>query len=284
MVEQKHRILILGASGFVGNAMYRELLSFYETYGTYCRQAGTFGENQVFYQYRAETDSITELLESVQPTIIISALQGNFTALFNAHLDLATYVKRHHECRVLFLSSNTVFDARFTLPAYENDTPAPESNYGKYKIAVEKLLLEHIPAQTAILRLPFVLGVNAPLLLQLRQACKHQATFEVFPNLIISVTTADKIAQQVHYIINQSLEGIFHLASDDMVHHEDLFTEICEKMGGKMPIFKKVFRRNDDNYLAILPKFNKLPEAYRISVSEVIEECTLHQEISTLKQ
>jgi dTDP-4-dehydrorhamnose reductase len=159
----------------------------------------------------------------------------------------------------------------------------PESAYGNYKYAVERLLLESIPAQTAILRLPFVLGVHSPLLFQLRQAAKHRATFEVFPNLIITVTTADKIAQQVHYIINQGLDGIFHLASDDMVHHEDLFTEICEKIGSEMPIFKRVYRRNDDNYLAILPKHNKLPNAYRISVSEVIEACTLHQEISTYK-
>jgi dTDP-4-dehydrorhamnose reductase len=283
MDDHKHRILILGASGFVGNTLYRELLSFFETYGTYCRQEGPFGGNQVFFRYCAEKDSINDILDSVMPTVIISALQGPYTALLQCHAQLVAYCKNHHRSRLLFLSSNVVFDGHFLLPAYENDKPVPESAYGNYKYAVERLLLESIPAQTAILRLPFVLGVHSPLLFQLRQAAKHRATFEVFPNLIITVTTADKIAQQVHYIINQGLDGIFHLASDDMVHHEDLFTEICEKIGSEMPIFKRVYRRNDDNYLAILPKHNKLPNAYRISVSEVIEACTLHQEISTYK-
>ena len=102
-------------------------------------------------------------------------------------------------------------------------------------------------------------------------------------NLTISLTTANKIAQQLHYIISKRLDGVYHLASNDMVHHEDLFREISSKFGDKTPIFKSVYRRNEDSYLAILPKKNILPKQYRISVAEVIDDCTLNEEIVTLK-
>ena len=105
----------------------------------------------------------------------------------------------------------------------------------------------------------------------------------MYPNLVITATTVNKVCQQVHYIINQSLRGVFHLASNDMVHHEDLFREITSKIGDKMPIFKSVFSSNEDQYNALLPKHNKLPKTHQITVAEVIEECSLNEEIMSIK-
>ena len=277
------KILILGASGFIGRSLYLELQSYFDVYGTYCHNKKDFDENQVYFKYCVEDDTLSDILHTIEPSIIISSLRGDYSKQFEAHKDLCEYVTNHHNCRLLYLSSVNVFDGKFQLPSYENDKPLAESDYGKFKIAVERLLLESIPAQTVILRLPMVLGVHSPRVVQLRQAIKNHATFEVFPNMTISLTTADKIAQQVHYIINKQLDGIFHLSSNDMVHHEDLFREITSKIGDKKPIFKSVYRSNDDSYLAILPKKNKLPEQYRISVADVIKDCTLNEEIITLK-
>ena len=39
-----------------------------------------------------------------------------------------------------------------------------------------------------------------------------------------------------------------------------------------------------DRYLAILPKENKLPQNYRITIEEVISDSTLKDEITTLKK
>lgn len=278
-----NKILILGASGFIGRSLYTELQSYFDVYGTYCNNKEDFEENQVYFKYCVEDDTLSDILHAIGPSVIISSLRGDFSKQLEAHKTLCEYAKDHHNCRLLFLSSVNVFDGKFQLPSYENDKPLAESDYGKFKIAVERLLLESIPAQSVILRLPMVLGIHSPRIVQLRQAIKNHATFEVFPNLTVSLTTADKIAQQIHYIINKQLDGIFHLASNDMVHHEDLFREITSKIGDKKPIFKNVYRRNEDSYLAILPKKNKLPEQYRISVADVIDDCTLNEEIITLK-
>ena len=35
--SNKNTILILGASGFIGNVLYKELLSYFDVYGTYCQ-------------------------------------------------------------------------------------------------------------------------------------------------------------------------------------------------------------------------------------------------------
>ncbi|MBV1924718.1 MAG: hypothetical protein KUG68_11900, partial [Flavobacteriaceae bacterium] len=86
-----------------------------------------------------------------------------------------------------------------------------------------------------------------------------------------------------HYIINKNLFGIFHLTSSDMMHHEELFIEISNRLELKDVIYKQTFTSNEDRYLAILPKNTQLPKEYRITISEVINDITLKEEINTLK-
>ena len=282
MQKQKHSILILGASGYTGNAIYRELCSYFETYGTYYSAHELYDNNKAFFGYDVANDDITQILKQIKPTIIISALRGNFKAQYHAHKQVCKYINGASQCRLLFLSSVNVFDGSTDLPSYEDTRPRAVSEYGRFKASVEKLLFEKIKHQVSILRLPMVLGAYSPRILQLRQAIKHQAVFDVYPNLIVSVTTANTIAQQIHYIINKELRGVFHLASNDLVHHQDLFTEICEKISNKTPIFKSIYNSNDDQYLAVLPKFNTLPANYQTTVASVIENSTL-EDLLTLK-
>mgnify|MGYP000191591699 CR=1 FL=1 len=279
-----NKILILGASGFIGNNLYKELSPYFEVFGTYCNNHKCYAENQVFYKYSIEEDLLSPLLEETKPEVIIAAINGPFASQLEAYKEIYSYAQQHPACHILYISSAKVFDAVSKFPCYENDKVKTTSSSGKFKASAEKMLLENIPNQTAILRLPWVLGVNSPAIFQLRQTIKHCAAFEVFPKLVISATTINKVAQQVHYIINQRLIGIYHLASDDVIHHEDLFKEITAKMGGKQPIFKSVFSSNDDQYKAILPKHNILPKSHSIAIAQVIEECALNEEILLLKE
>ena len=68
MKQQKHRILILGASGFLGNSIYKELSSFYKTFGTYNTPKTEFENNNHFFEYNFEEDDIVELLSTLKPS------------------------------------------------------------------------------------------------------------------------------------------------------------------------------------------------------------------------
>lgn len=270
-IESKHRILILGASGFLGNAIYKELCSYFKTFGTYNTTNKAYEKNHHFFQYNFEEDDIYEILEIVKPTIIISALRGDFSKQVLLHQHLAEYVFQH-KIKLIFLSSANVFDAYSKYPSYETDKTYSNSIYGHFKIKIENMLLRLPKKQVAILRLPMVFGNQSPRILEILQLIKEKAPIEVFPNLIINVTTDTKLTQQMHYLINRNKYGVFHLGSSDLVHHDDFVKEILKTLGHKKVLFKQVYTTNNDRYLAVLPKYNVLPKNLHLQSQDIITE------------
>ena len=278
-----NRILILGASGFIGNAIYKELTSYFDVYGTYHTANKALDYNNVMFKFNVEKDNINDTLNKVNPNYIISSLRGPFKDQLRVHQETLNYTLSAVNCKIIYLSTVNVFDGKGKFPSYENDSLLADSQYGKYKVRQEKAINKLPNSKFAILRLPLVLGVNSPRIIQLKEASKNKTDFEVYPNLIISVTTANKIAQQVHYIINKNLNGIFHLSSNNMIHHLELFEELSKKLELNHFVFKNIYTSNKDRYLAILAKHNKLPKNYQINISQVIEDCVLKEEIESLR-
>jgi dTDP-4-dehydrorhamnose reductase len=270
--EDKHRVLILGGSGFLGNAIYKELCSYFKTFGTYNTEKNIFEKNKHFFQYNIEEDDIFEILEVVKPTIIISALRGDFSAQVIVHKHITEYLKLNKQCKLIFLSSANVFDGYSKYPSYEQDKTLSHSIYGHFKIKIENMLMRLPKRQIAIIRLPMVFGAQSPRIQEIKEFLTNKEPIEVFPNLVMNVTSDSKLTQQIHYIINRNKTGIFHLGSNDLVHHDEFIEDIINTIGTYKPIFKQVFTTNDERYLAVLPKTNLLPKHLQFSSQEIINE------------
>lgn len=270
--EDKHRVLILGASGFLGNAIYKELCSYFRTFGTYNITNKAFEKNAHFFQFNIEEDDIYEILNIVKPTIIISALRGNFSKQVLVHQHIAEYVFSN-KIKIIFLSSANVFDAYSKYPSYEQDKTLSNSIYGHFKIKIENMLLRLPKKQVAVLRLPMVFGNQSPRVTEIIKLVKNKEPIEVFPNLIMNVTSDSKITQQIHYIINRNKCGVYHLGSADLVHHDDFIKEIIKILNlEEKAIFKHVYTTNDDRYLAVLPKYNLLPKNLNIISQYILND------------
>jgi len=266
---KKKRILILGGSGFVGNAIYRELCSYFDTYGTYFSNR-SFTSNKQFLRYDLEEDDIYEVLDKIRPNIIISSLRGNFDSQVQAHQHLMEYLSRS-KAKLYFISSANVFDAYTKFPSYENDKTLSESVFGRFKIKIENMVMRQPKGKAAILRVPMVFGNSSPRVREIKALLDQNEPIEVFPNLIINVTNDDRLTQQIHYLINRDRTGIFHLGSVDLIQHEEFIKELIQRMGNYHPILKRVYTTNEDRYLAALPKDNQLPKNLRIGYQEIID-------------
>jgi dTDP-4-dehydrorhamnose reductase len=267
----KHRILILGASGFIGNAIYKELCSYFRTFGTYRTPSEELEKNKHFFQYNIEEDDVFEILNVIKPTIIISALRGEFASQIVVHQHLIEYLNSNSS-KLIFLSSANVFDAYSKYPSYEDDKTLSNSIYGHFKIKIENMLLRLPKRKVVVLRLPMVFGAQSPRIKDVFQHLKEHTPIEVFPNLIMNVTTDSKVTQQIHYIINRNKTGVYHIGSKDLVHHDEFIRDIIASLGNYNAIFKRVYTTNDDRYLAVMPKNNRLPKHLQLTSQDILNE------------
>jgi len=273
-IDLKQRIIILGASGFIGNSIYKELCSYFKTFGSYYSPNNFYKKNHQFFHYNHEQDDIYEILDALNPNVIISSLRGNFATQILAHQHIIDYVKQN-KCRLIYLSSSNVFDAYSKFPSYEKDKTLSESVYGRFKIKIENAIMRLPKTKWTVLRLPMVFGSKSPRIEELKQKMKLKESIEVYPNLVINVTTDDKLTQQIHYIINRKKTGIYHLGSTDLVHHDEFVKDIIKSLGDYNPIYKQVYTTNDERYLAVLPKYNLLPKNLQIESADVLKISTL---------
>ncbi len=267
------RILILGASGFIGNTLYKELNSYYDTFGTYFTKKG-FGQNHHFFHFDMEKGGLERIIKEVKPKLIISALRGPFEGLIEIHEFLINLIDRSN-CRLFFLSSANVFDTFEHFPSYEYDKTLSQSIFGRFKIKIENDLLRLPPAKFVLARLPMVFGNHSPRIQELDQAMNTNQPIEVFPNTIINVNNDIKLSQQIHYIINQQLTGIFHLGSIDLIHHFDFIKLMIQKRYQRKAVYKQVYTTNQMRYLAVLAKENILPNNLLFSYSEILDDLAL---------
>ena len=260
--EPKQRIIILGASGFIGNAIYKELCSYFNTFGSYRRPTHFYKKNHQFFHYNHE--------HALKPNVIISSLRGNFATQVLAHQHMIEYVK-HNKCKIIYLSSANVFDYYSKYPSYENDKTLSDSIYGRFKIKIENAIMRLPKRKWTIIRLPMVFGSKSPRVEELKLSIKEKTPIEVFPNLVMNITSYDKLTQQIHYIINRNKTGIYHLGSTDLVHHDDFIKDVIQSLGDFKPIYKQVYTTNDERYLAVLPKLKMLPKNLHIESTDVIK-------------
>jgi dTDP-4-dehydrorhamnose reductase len=150
------KVMILGATGLLGKALIREG-SGDEVTGLSSRDVDIRNAQQV-----------REVLEKARPEWIVLAAAYTDVDGCESHQDLAFAVNRDGPVNVakaakqigaklIFLSSDYVFDGKNTVPYEIDDTRNPQSIYGRSKAEAELGLLEVLP-ECCIARTSWLFG------------------------------------------------------------------------------------------------------------------------------
>jgi dTDP-4-dehydrorhamnose reductase len=152
------KVLILGATGLLGKALSREWTND-ETVG--------LGSRHVDIR---DSAGVRAVIESARPDWIVLAAAYTDVDGCEANRDLAFAVNRdgavnvaaaakRQGSKLLFLSSDYVFDGKKTLPYEVTDLRNPQSVYGKSKAEAEIGLLETLPG-CCIARTSWLFGMG----------------------------------------------------------------------------------------------------------------------------
>ncbi|URZ17927.1 sugar nucleotide-binding protein [Clostridium felsineum] len=268
------KVLILGGSGLVGSSIIKELTKYnnFKVYATYFKNKIYSNLVSSFNLDIKNLEGINNLLNKVQPDIVISCLRGDFKAQLILHTKTAEFLKKHNG-KFYFFSTTNVFDGNLNTPHYENDIPNSQTEYGKYKIECEKMLINLLGSKSCILRIPAVWAKNSKRMDKLISTLKDNKEIILYPKLFINTNTDVIIAKQLCHIIRNDLKGIFHLTSSASVNYKDFYIKLIEQLGFKNARILESFE--EKGYFSILStRSNEFPSDLIITNDYVISYLT----------
>jgi len=224
------KVLILGASGLLGKALMREW-SGDEVIGLGSRDVDI-----------ADRERVLEVVASTRPEWIVLAAAYTDVDGCESHPDLAFAVNRDGAVNVaeaakragaklLFLSSDYVFDGEKTRPYEVEDARNPQSVYGRSKAEAEVRVLEVLP-ECCIVRTSWLFGTGGKCFPDtiLRLAASRPSLDVVSDQRGCPTYSAD-LARAILQLCRRGAHGIVHVNNAGDCSWFDFAREIVKAAG-----------------------------------------------------
>jgi len=264
------KILVLGASGFIGTTICEKLSENNEVYGTYFTNK-TRPEGTMMLKFDlANSEQLQNILATVEPDVVISSLRGDFSQQLEAHRNLAHYLEQHGT-RLIYLSTANVFDALTNKAHVESDPIQSQSDYGNFKIKCETMLRDIMGPLVTILRIPMVFGQGSKRILEIKEGLKKGGPLIMYSDFYLNIHSDLLLAKQIEFLIEKNVDGILHLGSYDVVAYKTMMSLLIKTLGYEGIKFQ--FERIQDQpyYLAVTTEKNVLPIDLIYSVEQVAQ-------------
>ncbi|HET7441814.1 MAG TPA: dTDP-4-dehydrorhamnose reductase, partial [Terriglobales bacterium] len=224
------RVTVFGASGLLGKA----LMSAWPG-----EQVSGLTSKEVDIR---EGPRVHEAIERLRPEWIVLAAaytdvdgcESNADLAFSVNVagtvNVAKAAQRFH-ARLLFLSSDYVFDGTKASPYETDDFPAPKTVYGRSKAEAEKRVLEILP-RCCILRTSWLFGTGGKCFPEtILRAAKTRPEVEVVNDQRGCPTYNKDLAETIIQLCRRQAEGIVHATNTGECTWFDFAVEILRSAG-----------------------------------------------------
>jgi dTDP-4-dehydrorhamnose reductase len=248
------RLLITGASGFLGWNLCQLAKEQWDVYGTYFSNVVKIPDVTLIKADLKNFQEIKRLYSDIQPAAIIhTAAQSNpnscqsdpnesYPINVTASLNIAG-LSADYAIPCAFTSTDLVFDG-LKPPYRETDPVCPVSHYGEQKVRAEQGMLSRYP-KVAVCRMPLMFGVAhsatsfiQPFINALREGKELSLFTDEFRTPVSGKTAASGLLLAL-----EKVEAIIHLGGKERVSRYDfgrLMAEVFElPQGGLKPCQQK---------------------------------------------
>jgi dTDP-4-dehydrorhamnose reductase len=230
------RVLITGGRGQLGRALSSALSD---------SEVAAPGHEELDINEEA---AVKEALSRHRPGVVIHAAAWTDTAGCENDLERALLVNGHaagtvaRACteagaRMVYVSSNEVFDGEKSTPYAEDDPPNPINAYAQSKLEGEKQVAAASPGH-AIVRTSWLYGpgrVSFPE--KIIQAARERGSLKVVTDEIASPTWTVDLAEAIARLMRAEPSGIYHLTNGGECSRFEWAREILSESGlGDIPV------------------------------------------------
>ncbi|MFK7796904.1 MAG: NAD(P)-dependent oxidoreductase [Aureispira sp.] len=249
----KKKLLITGASGFLGHALCAVLASKYELIGTYFRNLPDQEAVKWVCINLLETNKIEKLVAEYKPDAILHLAAISNTTFCEQHPALSHHINVYTtvalaeaaatlQIPLLYTSTDLVFNGH-SAPYEEDDFTYPISQYGEQKQMAEELLLTEFE-RTLIIRLPLLFGLGPAYTNNFYQssvaALKEGGAVVAFTDEYRSMLHTQVASQGIALALAYALaptpswgdkERLFHLGADQAYSRYDFMVAVAKSLG-----------------------------------------------------
>lgn len=203
-------VLLTGASGYLGG----QVLAAHAARGLPCVPTSRSGRVGVACDL-TEAVSVRALLAKVQPTVIVhcAALVPR-TAGAYADADAArdsiamtSVLAQNASCRIVLMSSMTVYGPQTPIPAVEDVAVAPEGAYARGKLEAERVLWRRCHSGDVALRLPGLFGATRRSGVLYNAACRLLLASSFELNAQPGFWSAMAVQDAAEYAVRAAVDG-----------------------------------------------------------------------------
>jgi len=234
------RIGITGASGMLGKALVSHLSATNSVFATSKHKVDVH-KNTVWHHFDLiDADSLNQWLQEVKPDIVIHCAAITNVELCEKEVDIATgvhiestrIIANHqsiHGGRLIYISTDSVFDGNSANPYRETDATNPLNVYAKTKLEGEKFV--QAMSNGLVLRTN-IIGHTEPGRVSfaewLLEGLIEKKPLNLFYDVYFSPLHVNDLSAIIGKIIEEPIVGLYHCASRDSISKYDFGKKMAE--------------------------------------------------------
>ena len=239
----KQRILIFGGSGLIGSTIIQYAKNDFELYATFNHNSINFDGADTFkIDMLQDYDKISSLIKELKPHFIINTVAYPSVDFCETNHKLADKLHVHAtksivqsafaiKSKVIFLSTDAVFEGELNKKYDESDLPKPVNYYGMTKLNAEKIVLEK--PTNVVLRTAVVYGWHEKSRFTnwILEYLKQNKTVDPFIDQFNTPTLVDDLVKSILKIIEKDISGLFHATGKTCINRYDFAVKLAKSFG-----------------------------------------------------
>jgi dTDP-4-dehydrorhamnose reductase len=226
------KLLLIGASGYVGSSLYSKLSQNHEVTGTHYKHSDKH-PNLVLLDLNNQKN-ISDVLRQEAPDVVVHVggltsvdyCERNKEEATRLNTDGVRRIIDNFGGKVIYVSTNYVFDGsrgNYT----ESDPTNPVNHYGLTKARAEEIIIEH--PDNLVVRFGSVYGLNPrnnKFFNRFFENGEPKNKIDGSPELMLSPTYLSDVIQNFEQFFEYT--GIIHFTSGSPISEYDFFAEISK--------------------------------------------------------
>lgn len=247
------KIFIIGGSGFVSTNLIKYLPKDWEIFATY---NSNIIKNEKLKSFKIDLlddpKEIIPIIQNIEPDYIVDTVafpsvdfcEENHSIADKLHIDatkIISKISNKINSKLLFLSTDAVFEGELNKKYLETDIAKPVNYYGFTKLKAEEVVLS-ASKNNVVLRTAVIYGNNSQsrftnwILSYLRE----QKPVDPFIDQYNSPTLVDDLSQAIVKIFKNDISGLFHATGPTCVNRYDFALMLAKEFALDSNLIKPV--------------------------------------------